>query len=284
MSVQALSYALYETTGLTPAAKLILVAIADHCNPETGWAWPSTSRLAALAGVSKRQAIRHIDTLEEAGLLHVEKRAGRPSGYRIIARKQAEQTPESGDTHVTPPSPTGDTHVTPPVTPTSPVPGDTHDTSTDVPVTPTAKSGDTHVTRTVLNRREEEEEAGDPTGSAARIADRVTLVTGIIPDTWTDLAVACDDPRLDILDTLTASGWTPRQLRATCAALPRPTSNPTGLLAKHLARYTGRHPDVLAHHPGTSTPVPPPAGAPECDHGAPAGAWCHDCDQQTHPW
>lgn len=285
MSIQALSYALYETTGLTPAAKLILVAIADHCNPETGWAWPSTSRLAALAGVGKRQAIRHIDSLEAAGLLHVEKRAGRPSGYRITPRKQDDQTGESGDTSVTTPQPTGDTHDTPPVTPTTPLTGDTHDTSTNVPVTPVTKSGDTHDTRTVHNRREEDEEdEGDPAGSAARIAARVTLVSQIVPDTWTDLAVVCDDPRLDVVDTLTAGGWSPHQLRAACSTLPRPTSNPTSLLVKHLEHYRDTPPEAIAAHPGPATPVPPPPGAAECAHGAPASAWCHDCDQETHPW
>lgn len=285
MSVQALSFALYQTSGLTPAAKLILVTIADHCNVETGWAWPSTARLAALTGVGKRQVIRHLEALESAGLLHVQKRAGRPSGYRIITRNQAPDTPESGDTHVTTPAQTGDTHVTTPVTPTSPPTGDTHVTSTNEPVTSETKSGDTHVTRTVKNRREEdEEERGDPAGSAARIADRVALVTEVIPDTWAGVAVVCDDPRLDILDELTDAGWTSRQLRAACATLPKAHSNPTGLLVRHLNHYRGRHPDVIAHSRTPSTPTPPAANAPECAHGAPVGAWCHDCEQEASPW
>jgi DNA-binding transcriptional ArsR family regulator len=276
MSLQALSHVMYEVRGIDPTAKLILLAIADHIHSETGWAWPSTTRLADLAGVSKRSAIRHIDTLEQAGILEVDRRQGRASGYRIVT------TPtKSGDTGVTTPEPTGDTHVTTPVTPTSPLTGDTHDTSTNQPVTPVTRTGDTGVTQTVKNQEEEDEE--DPPGglSAARIADRVDLISQVIPASWHDVAVLCDDPRLDVLDELTAAGWTPRHLRKACATLPTAHSNPTGLLVRHLRRYRGRQPDVLAH---TRTTTATPQPATECAHGSPTGAWCHDCEQETHPW
>lgn len=279
MSLPAVVHALYSVRGIDPTAKLILVVIADHTNPQTGWAWPSTSRLADLAGVSKRSAIRHIDALEAAGLLVVNRRSGRSSGYRIILK-----TPETptGDTSVTTPEPTGDTpeptgdtHVTAPVTPTSPPTGDAHDTGTNQPVTPMTRTGDTGVTRTSKNlQTEEEEEDAGGADSAARLAGRVDIVTQIIPDSWGDIAVVCDDPRLDVVDELTESGWTTERLRAACAVLPRPHSNPTGLLARHLGHYRGTPPDAVTVHTTTS---PPPASPPMCPHDLPAHVWCHDC-------
>lgn len=279
MSVQALSYALYQTSGLTPAAKLILVTIADHCNVETGWAWPSTARLAALTGVGKRQVIRHIDALESAGLLHVEKRAGRPSGYRINTRNQAVETPKSGDTHVTTPTHTGDTHVTTPVTPRTPLTGDTHVTSTDVPVTSETESGDTHVTRTV--RTEEKKKKKTPAApiSASRLAGRVDLVTQIVPQTWNDVAVVCDDPRLDVLDDLTATGWTPDLLKAVCAGLPKPRTNPTGLLAAHLTQHQTSPPEAVSVGRAPNPDCRPKVDV--CPHDLPTAVYCHDCRQET---
>lgn len=132
-----------------------------------------------------------------------------------------------------------------------------------------------------LNQDEEEDDDG-ASADQPDIADRVDLVTRIIPDTWADTAVVCSDPRLDVLDQLTADGWTARDLRTACATLPRPRANPTGLLARHLQHLTDTDPAHLAQPATTGTPTPQrPA---ECGHGVPTGAGCHDCDQETAPW
>lgn len=276
MSVQALSYALYQTSGLTPAAKLILVTIADHCNVETGWAWPSTARLAALTGVGKRQVIRHIEALESAGLLHVQKRAGRPSGYRIITQNQAVEPAQTGDTHVTTPEPTGDISVTALVTPTSPPTGDTHVTGSFVPVTSRAQSGDTHVTRTVrTEERKKKKKTPAAPEPASRLAGRVDLIASIIPDSWTDVPIVCDDPRLDVLDDLTAAGWTPDLLKAVCAGLPKPRTNPTGLLAAHLGQHQTTPPEAVIVGRAPNPDWWPKTNV--CPHDLPTAVYCHDC-------
>ena len=55
--------------GLKPATKIVLYWLADHHNGETGKCFPSLNRLALLAEMDKSTVVRHIDTLENLGLV-----------------------------------------------------------------------------------------------------------------------------------------------------------------------------------------------------------------------
>ena len=153
MSVKVMAY-VWETD-LKGPQKLMLLAIADHCNDDGESAFPGLERLAMKGSVTIRSAQRTIMNLEESGELHVEERAGIRtstgqwtnrytligykakalgediSGYEIRARGDKNVTPSDGQ-GVTPTSPqevtrTSGQGVTPAsplqaqgVTPTSP--------------------------------------------------------------------------------------------------------------------------------------------------------------------
>jgi len=75
---------------LTPAAKIVLLAIADHADDEGGNAYPSKGTLALKTGYSERQVIRIVNELTDEGWLVEEARrvAGipvdrMPKVYRI---------------------------------------------------------------------------------------------------------------------------------------------------------------------------------------------------------
>ena len=72
MSVRLMSWAFGQK--IDPAPKLVLVALADHANGETGLCIPSQQALAVQCSMSVRSVQRHIQTLEEAGLLRRERR------------------------------------------------------------------------------------------------------------------------------------------------------------------------------------------------------------------
>lgn len=55
---------------------LVMLALADWCNDQ-GYCWPAYDTLAEKARVSKSTAIRSIKTLEEKGVLRVERNSGR---------------------------------------------------------------------------------------------------------------------------------------------------------------------------------------------------------------
>ena len=74
MSIKAMSW-VWETS-LKGAAKLMLLAIADHCNDEGENAYPGLARLARKCSVTERTAQRTISNLEMGRMLHVEENAG----------------------------------------------------------------------------------------------------------------------------------------------------------------------------------------------------------------
>lgn len=83
MGIRSLAAALYEHHHLDPTAKLVLICIADHVNDESGWAWPSVARLAALCNIHPRNIQRWIEHLEQAGHLQVKRRPGWANHYRL---------------------------------------------------------------------------------------------------------------------------------------------------------------------------------------------------------
>ena len=63
--------------GLKPAAKVVLIQLADFHNKETGQCNPSTQRLADDCEMGRSTLFRHMETLEQKGLL---KRQSRGDG------------------------------------------------------------------------------------------------------------------------------------------------------------------------------------------------------------
>lgn len=130
---------------ITPAPKLVLLALADWANDGGRQCFPSIRSIAARACISERQAQRHMRALEAAGWLSV---SGAEAGgatsrrYRLAAARMyaalaeveaakavGRETDGRGDTSVT-----GDVHVTGGVTLKS-------------------QRGDTSVTRSTSNRQ-----------------------------------------------------------------------------------------------------------------------------------
>lgn len=84
MSIQAVAWVL-EHSQATLADRLVLIAIANHCDGR-GWnAWPAVPRIALEARVDRATVYRSITALEEAGELAVERKPGRSNRYGIGA-------------------------------------------------------------------------------------------------------------------------------------------------------------------------------------------------------
>lgn len=84
MSIQAMTWVLTHS-GSTLADRLVLLAIANHCDA-SGWnAWPAIDRVAHEARVDRRTVFRAIEALEASGELLVQRRPGRSNVYGIAA-------------------------------------------------------------------------------------------------------------------------------------------------------------------------------------------------------
>lgn len=77
------------TKGISPALKLLLVALADFAD-DGGRCWPSVPRLAAMTGLGERSVRRLLPDLVAAGLVAVEHQQGRNNRYTL----QVGSTPE----------------------------------------------------------------------------------------------------------------------------------------------------------------------------------------------
>jgi DNA-binding MarR family transcriptional regulator len=100
MSVHASKWA-WSQDCPNAAAKLVLMAFADHANAD-GECWPTMKRVAELAGISTRMVQRHVETLEQAGLLvrqHRRSDRGEFRGYHYQLNMSAGQERPS-DTNV----------------------------------------------------------------------------------------------------------------------------------------------------------------------------------------
>ena len=114
MGIRHLAAVLYDVRGLDPTAKLILLAIADHINDSTGYAWPSMQRLAEVAGIDRRNVVRWILKLESDGHIIVDRtHPGRANGYRLTCDARVTPTSDARVTGgVTPAHQTSDARVT----------------------------------------------------------------------------------------------------------------------------------------------------------------------------
>jgi hypothetical protein len=61
----------------TRSARTLLLIIASHVNPDTGWAWPSLPTLAEETRLTVRRAIQLVQVLEALGELEVRRGRGR---------------------------------------------------------------------------------------------------------------------------------------------------------------------------------------------------------------
>ena len=72
MSLDLMSWAFKQD--IEPPAKLVLIALADHANGQTGLCIPGQKALADQCSMSVRTVQRHLNTLESAGLIRREAR------------------------------------------------------------------------------------------------------------------------------------------------------------------------------------------------------------------
>lgn len=72
MSLDLMSWAFKQD--IEPPAKLVLLALADHANGQTGLCIPGQKALAQQCSMSVRTVQRHLNTLEAAGLIRREAR------------------------------------------------------------------------------------------------------------------------------------------------------------------------------------------------------------------
>jgi hypothetical protein len=130
-----------QVADVTPAQKLLLVALASYDGP--GGIWPSITTLAGLVGVTPRQVRRMLVELGDRGLVVVDRRAGgddktrsdrRPNRYVLLLDDLTCTSPRASDDGVTPGSPRR-----------NPQRGDAHVRASANGVTPTSERGDTHV-------------------------------------------------------------------------------------------------------------------------------------------
>lgn len=75
MSVEAIAIVLNHSKA-RGAAKIVLMGIANHINPDNDGAWPSQAKLASYANVSDRAVRDAVDTLVSLGELRYETAAG----------------------------------------------------------------------------------------------------------------------------------------------------------------------------------------------------------------
>lgn len=79
----SLPMTIMERTDLTPAAKLVWMALAGHVGRHGLAAWPSISRLAQRTGLSQPTVKRAVASLADVGLVEIERSPGESNHYRI---------------------------------------------------------------------------------------------------------------------------------------------------------------------------------------------------------
>ena len=85
MSYKALIWALGQED-LKSRERLVLIYLADHCNEEKGYAWPSIKRLAKRTGMGQSTVKRAVATLELMGLVRVSRQSKVVDGARFSNR------------------------------------------------------------------------------------------------------------------------------------------------------------------------------------------------------
>jgi len=97
MSIEVMGW-VWEQPNLTTGQKLVLLALADHAGVD-GRCYPSTGRLGERCGLGERQVRKHLDALEEAGLITKLERRRRKDGtlgvwtYQVNHRSSSSASP-----------------------------------------------------------------------------------------------------------------------------------------------------------------------------------------------
>ena len=99
---------------LTGSKLLVMLCLADHSNDD-GVCWPSITRLASRTRIDKRNVIRHLHALEDAGYLKIHRTPGRSNRYTISGTRGDITTSDEITTSGKTITPTSDDITTPPV-------------------------------------------------------------------------------------------------------------------------------------------------------------------------
>ncbi|GGJ22648.1 helix-turn-helix domain-containing protein [Neoroseomonas lacus] len=89
MSFAALKWA-WERVGLPPSLKLVLLALAEHHNAETGRCDPGACRIATLTGLSERTVRSSLGMLASMGFIGIQRRDGRRSNFQLSTTMTSE--------------------------------------------------------------------------------------------------------------------------------------------------------------------------------------------------
>src|SRR5690349_12704359 len=74
----------FANSCLGPADKIVLLAIAQHADPQTGECWPSRATLAEMTGLTERHVTNALKRIEEVGEATITRGLGR--GNQTIYR------------------------------------------------------------------------------------------------------------------------------------------------------------------------------------------------------
>ncbi len=122
MSFEAAAWAIKQKTK-TATEKLVLITLADCQNAETNLCYPSIPYIAEHSLCSDRQAKRCIQSLEDQGLISVQRETGKSNHYSLNLQGGDKMSPvTSGEKTSDIQGKTSDTHVPRLVTPMSPKP------------------------------------------------------------------------------------------------------------------------------------------------------------------
>lgn len=103
MSIEAMTWAI-ELEGLTPTENHVLLLLANRHNKDSGLCYPSMSRISSESGMARRTVIRAVKSLEQKGLLTIEKTFGKTHHYRLHTSATVTPVTESHQSQrVTPP-------------------------------------------------------------------------------------------------------------------------------------------------------------------------------------
>lgn len=182
MSIQAVAWALDQDIG-DPAAKLVLISLANAYNQKEGRCFPTRKQIAANASISERSVVRKLQQLEAAGWIAVA-----PSYDETTRRQQANEYLLLGFGS----SPIGCQPVTPPhgrVSDCHPCHGEGDSSGTGEGDTVGTGEGDSCVTPLKEPEEVPEEErkkgASAPSASAGAVA---ALPIGEAYDAWSETA------------------------------------------------------------------------------------------------
>ena len=94
MSVQAITWAWLQPTG-SPAAKLVLVALADRADKDDHDCYPGQARLSRETELGERSVRRGLKQLADAGLITIGKRGRRnANGYQLHLDRGVQEEPK----------------------------------------------------------------------------------------------------------------------------------------------------------------------------------------------